>query len=248
MDYDELVEDWIRYLKDNRIVSPGVSKTGKLDYQRSVDSSDVQHYLMNKGIDRNTIRQAISTVGTEPSSEAPNDQSQDAGNDQEDSQEDSTDNQSPDQEIKPGAEKEFPGVQGAKYVWLGKQWAKVNPKTGKPGQIAVKDVGNVLTKLSKGVDPSTSEILNARRRLNLFASKENNSNALIEDFTSNELSEKQIEQIFKIISTSAANNSDSPNNDNDSSEYSEKLNRIKNIIQHKMNDNQREALWRSLNG
>jgi len=102
--YDDLIEDWIRYLKDNRIVEPEATKAGQLTYRRTVDTSDVQHFLTDQGIDRNLIRKAIAAAGP-PEENTP-------GAPPEDNPQDAEQTQSPQepqqQGIEQGKEIEFP--------------------------------------------------------------------------------------------------------------------------------------------
>jgi hypothetical protein len=279
VNFKDLLEDWIIYLKNNGLAKKKSNADGSLDYLRGPDSSDIQQFLIKQGFDRNQIRKALNSVG-EPSGELPSTptpSSQKGPEDKDEEQSGTTTSIQPvDQEptkIKKGKEVEFPGVNDAKFVFLGNQWARINPKTGKPAKYAPKDVSIVLNKLATGQEPETRELLSARRRLGLLSSKEYIGHALLEALSLKSFSEEQIEQIFKIITSPEKEEPKDAKKElelvpkdhelglvpkeEDTPEYKEKmqkeqerktseLNAIKKSIRDNFTDRQRKALWRIL--
>jgi len=61
----------------------------------------------------------------------------------------------------PTVGKEVTTAAGDTYRWLGAQWAKVNPATGKASQIAAKDVAQELNSMSHGVKAIPGAVKNA---------------------------------------------------------------------------------------
>jgi hypothetical protein len=276
VNFKDLLEDWIVYLKSNGLVRKKSKADGSLDYIRGPDSSDLQQFLTKQGFDRDQIRKAISSVGepagTTPSNpQATPDAKKDNSDNGKQGVETSVEQNPP--KIETGKEISFPGVDNAKFVFLGNQWARINPKSRKPSKYAPKEVSAVLNKLARGQEPETRELLSARRRLGLFSSKEYIGRSLLEALSLKAFSEEQIEKIFKAITRDKEEPKVEPKKElelvpkdhemalvpkeEDTPEYKEKmkkeeerkaseLNAIKKSIRDTFTDRQRKALWRIL--
>lgn len=241
MNYNDLVEDWIVYLKDRGIVKRQSGNNGVLSYVRNPTKSDVMLFLADNGFSREKIQAAIQS--SLPSSAIPVEPANgiaDIPIEQPSLPEPAQDNT-----IETGTEVQFPGIADTVFRWGGQQWRLVNAKSGKASKIANKEVALVLTKLANGEQPATKELLDARKKLGLFASAVNSGNNISEAFVDAELSEPQISAIFtSLVSTLADSNATTaePTEEQNIAE----INAIKRSIRDTFSDKQRKALWRIL--
>lgn len=207
MTYNDLLEDWIIYLKNNRLVRQKPNPDGTLDYIRGPDSTDIQKFLTSKGYKREDIHQAMQDAG-EPAGTLPAYDEQPANNQQpQHSNIIEPEPPAPKEEppepakIEIGQEMQFPGLDNEKYKWNGKQWLKINPSTGKPSKFATKEVSKVLSQIALGKEPETRDILSARKKIGLMSSREYVDALLVEAIKLKSYSEDQIKKIFKTITS-----------------------------------------------
>ena len=246
MDIKELIEDWIVYLKSKGIANKQSNPDGTLNYTRGPASSDVSAFLQSKGFSREDIRVAMSSVG-QPARPA-TDKQQDITTELTASDTIAEPAVANKPTIEPGRVIEFPGVKDVKFQWGGQQWRLINKTSGKASKIANREVANVLTKFANNADVSPSELMAARRKLNLFASKEYTGNALVEAFTDATYSESQISKIFNALLTSAPEEAPTSTDTPEKTEEQEiaEINAIKQSIRDNFSDKQRRALLRIL--
>ena len=246
LSYEDLLEDWILYLKSKGIAKRQSNANGTLAYIRQPETSDLTSFLINLGFERTAIRSAMQAAGQPQDVSQPEDTTT-VEPEQQVQQETPPEDAQASSKPAPGTEVEFPGVRNVKFQWTGTQWKLINVKSGKASKIANREVASVLTKMAAGVDPSMKELLDARKKLKIFASTEFNGNLLAEDFTSSTYSEAQIKKIFQVLTTAAP--VDEPNEPSPEEEEDRKIseiNKIKSSIRDKFSDSHRKALWRIL--
>lgn len=247
MDYNDLIEDWIVYLKDKGIASHQSNKDGSLNYLRGPTKSDIVSFLSNNGIPREDIRSALQTVG-EPADTITAQISPAINKLQSPEENPEIDNDNTGAStisIEPGKVIEFPGIKDLKFQWAGQQWKLINPKSGKSSKIANREISKVLTQLATGKEPAMHELLKARKKIGLFSSKHPRENKLIEAFSDATYSEEQIESIFKTLLNSPTSIVHTPAEKTEDDKIDE-INAIKHAIRNSFDDTQRKALWRIL--
>lgn len=257
LSYDDLLEDWIIYLKGKGLVKKQANPDGSLSYIRQPEASDLTSFLINSGFERGAIRTALQSAGVPdetdsqealPAEEIPNQQEPEQSPVQEPAQEPEKgpEQAQPEKQIEVGKELEFPGVRDVKFQWNGRQWKLINLKSGKGTKIANREVSRVLSKMAKGIDPEMKELLDARKKLKLFASRQYTGNILSEDFKSAVYSEAQIKKIFQALTQNKPDEEDEISPEEDEDRKTMEINKIKKAIRDSFNDKQRKALWRIL--
>lgn len=245
MNYNDLLEDWIIYLKNKGIVKRQSADSGALSYVRRPTKADIVPFLIDSGFSRDDIQSAIQSViqktpslPAEPAQLPPDEVDQPTSP--------SNDNDTK-ETIDPGTIIQFPGIADTNFQWGGQQWRLINKKSGKASKIANREVGLVLTKLAKGEDPSAKELLDARKKLGLLASAVNLKNNITEAFVDMPFSETQISAIFTALTNKAVDNKDDAHSKETSEEQKiAEINAIKRSIRDTFTDKQRKALWRIL--
>ena len=244
--YEDILEDWFLYLKSKGIAKRQSNADGSLAYIRQPETSDITSFLINLGFERTAIRSALQAAGQPQDIPKPQDTTA-VEPEQQVPQNAPPEDAQTSSNLESGAEVEFPGVRNVKFQWNGAQWKLINVKSGKASKIANREVASVLTKMATGVDPSMKELLDARKKLKLFASVEFNGNLLAEDFNSSTYSEVQIKKIFQALtSTASADESDEPSPEEEEDRKISEINKIKSSIRDKFSDSHRKALWRIL--
>jgi len=243
----KLTKEWIQYLKNNQIVElQSDPKTGKLNYKKPVTEDDVIEFLTNNDyFPQEEIDKALDSVAgsNQPASniatrqdQQPSDQQQQSHN-QPSGQQKYDNSNATDVEPRYGPRTALPAPTRALSAPQPSQPVKKSRTGGKQtGQI--------------------SQTPNAIRKRQSRASRKAGIN---EDFTDNpgaELSEKQVEEVFKILTAGQqaqkqqaghGQPTDRENTRVDPTQVrAEELNKIKRVIRDKMSDQQRMSLWRAL--
>jgi len=244
----QLTKSWIQYLKNNQIVDlKSDPNTGKLNYKRSVTASDLSDFLELKtdytpDQIANAIHMVLSkkAIGRQPGK---------LQNKPIPSSDLSTWHHS---EMRPGA---FP----PKQVGPGQQKIGNKERPALDAPLQTKQLGHDPLADVSDVDyrdiPDEPKQEKPEGRFKKWLKKK----GLREDFREEqgfELDEKDVEEVFKILSGSQASQQ-SPDVDNKKSvppvssekspeERAEELNKLKRVIRDVMSDAQRKSLWRAL--
>ena len=211
MTYDQLVAEWTKYLSKNGVVKQSNDATY---YARQPTKFDVISFLKTIGYSNSDITASLpNRIASAHQSTRP--------------------------QIEVGTEVDFPGVQNAKFRWLGQQWKLVNGATGKSSKVANREVATVLTQIALGNTPNAHDIDVAKQKLS----------PITESNADEQYTEEQISQIFKtILKHSPDMVSDTEDNSapiTDEQREAE-LTEIKRAIRDKFDTTQRKALWRIL--
>lgn len=252
-----LTKDWIQYLKNNQIAAiQSDPKSGKLNYRRKVTASDVVNFLQVKtDYNDGAINKAIdSVVGSRTSGDA-------GGNLTTNEPQMSPGTAQPQEPHKPPL---APPSAPSKYASTNQDATDVEPRYGPrpalsggrkglPAPAPAPEEPEAPAKRTGGkVKGQVSQTPNAIRKRQARA---NRKAALNEDFADDpgeDLSEKEVESIFKILANTEKNkqtpDQTGKNVKNVGTEKvrKEEIEKLKSVISDHMSAEQRKQLWDAL--
>jgi len=227
----ELTREWIQFLKNNRIVGmQSDPETGQLKYNRKVTTDDVRTFLQSKtDFDDKSIENAIQSVASKPRPAAP-----------------TPDLPATQQQVPPGAPTQQVPPSGEP------------PKapSAKPKKFSTDDATDVeyrdirpQARIGTSVPPTPAAPEEPKRKPR-FKYRYKTVKEAMQDEPAAEMSEKDIEQIFSMLSqpkAKAKKGAEAQMPQRDPQEVRrEEVNKIKRLIRDSMNEQQRMALWRAL--
>jgi hypothetical protein len=249
-----LTRDWIQYLKNNKIVALQSDPTsGRLNYQRPTTSSDLIEFLLAKtDYSERDIKAAIRAVKGKPGSEL------------------ALPWQSSERGISnwmyygmsPGKRQEYNGEEEPQIGNGQKRLGNTPPRLGNNSAPAPKPSNKLKYDPDSVSDVDYREVPNdpPQGPKGLPAPKKPHFKGYkpklkedIRDKRGEELSEKDVEAIFKQLVTGAADAeaekkaASTPSPDDLRSKKEEDLRKMKRLIRDVMTETQRKTLWRMLN-
>ncbi len=257
-----LTREWIQYLKNNRIVSlQSDPKSGRLNYQREVTDRDVIEFLLaktdysEKEI-KSTIRAVKGGSGAGNELSVPGQSTERGVSDWMHSGTSPID----------GDPREFDNYDeqpalGNDPRKLGNAPNKLKPDPDSVTDVDFRDVPDEPESPRGLPGPKQKEDPKAKPRFRNLKPKIKED---IRDKTGNEISEKEVEAVFRQLATGAAAASDKEKQDAEAAEKEkqaantptsaalqakreEDLRKMKRLIRDVMTDSQRKSLWRMLN-
>ncbi len=254
---NQLIKDWIQYLKNNQITALKSDPTsGKLNYRRSPTADDLVNFLQIKtDYDDETINNAINSVVSKKSSG----QLAQQVNQPQQSQ------QQPPQADNPPTQKKYntddatdveprygprPALSGPRTALPAPSAPEPAPQPTQPGTPERKRTGGKI----KGEISQTPNAIRKRAA----RSRRGNINEEFEDDPGEDLSEKDVQAIFDILSqTQPSQDSQTQGSTQNKGRPQparvdpqqvrvEEVNKLKRVIRDTMTDQQRLSLWRAL--
>ena len=271
---NNLTRGWIQYLKNNQIAAlQSDPKSGRLNYKRKVTASDIVDYLQNNtDYDDKSINQAIDkVVGGRPGQEAPG-QEQPAGANvpavqkQQGGELDtgmSPGNPSP---RLPGPQPTQPTRPPSKYAATNNDAEDVQDVSGRqkpalgggrlglPAPATAPEEPQQPAKRTGGkVKGQTSQTPNAIRKRQARANRKGSLNEDFKDDPGEELSEKEVEAIFKTLNRAEPDKQDASGvqaqQEVDPQEIkAQEIEKLKKLIAKTLTAEQRRELWNAIKG
>ena len=243
----KLTKEWIQYLKNNQIVElQSDPQTGKLNYKKPVTEDDVIEFLTNNDyFPQEEIEKALDSIAgsSQPSSSLTTGQGQ----------------QSPEQEQQtqdqPSGQRKYDNSNATDVE------PRFGPRTSLPAPTRALQAPAPAQpeKKSRTGGKQAGQVSQTPNAIRKRQSRANRRAGINEDFTDNpgaELSEKQVEEVFKILTSGQqaqkqqagrGQPTDQENPRVDPTQVRvEEINKIKRVIRDKMSDQQRMSLWRAL--
>lgn len=258
-----LTRDWIQFLKNNQIVSlKSDPKTGRLNYSRPVTSSDLIKFLLVKtDHSERDIKSAIRSVKNNGTGEPGNDLAVPGQSSERGVSDWMHYGMSPG--VRPNAGSDELTHEPNKLGNNPSQPDEPSPAPGKPTNKLKYDPNSVSDVDFREVpnEPNSPKGLPAPEkeeptRKPRFKYRNKNIKEDIRDKQGEELSEKEIEAIFRKLATDAAGAADAekakkdaetPSDAEVQAKRDEDFRKMKRLIRDVMTDSQRKSLWRMLN-
>ena len=245
----KLTKEWIQYLKNNQIVElQSDPQSGKLNYKKPVTEDDVIDFLTNNDyFSQEEIEKALDSVGGEQSAASnvatrPTQQQQSPG------QEPQTQDQP-----EPAARPTYDNSNATDVE------PRYGPRTSLPAPTRALPAPVQPEKKSRTGGKQPGQVSQTPNAIRKRQSRANRRSGINEDFTDNpgaELSEKQVEEVFKILTAGQQAQKQQAGHGQPADQENprvdpvqvriEEINKIKRVIRDKMSDQQRMSLWRAL--